>query len=198
MTPHRQDESVRPRPFTPRLTATPSFEDQDNDKVPDGTVTSRIFQLQQLADPAPGTPPPPLSVRDRDAEQSGWGRRVEGNVRSLLPASRFDSIHVEHRVPRRVVSSYLRPNSNLSGTHGADAATPLGQRTEPLDNRHTLRRVSTLQPRFPRRAEADTSTGIFYSTASEMEGESPPPTPTARREEARQMFEEHGLSHPSG
>lgn len=168
------DEYTRPAPSLSRQTTLSSIEELDVDRIPEGTVASRLHRLQQLARQDPDSVLPPYSQRDRDGESSGWGRRIEGEIRLVQPASHYTSIDVKHDSPRRVASSYLRRPSDLSAIPEAIVIASMNHRSS----------ASILQPR--RKLEPDSPP------------DSPPSTVSSRREDARQMFEEHRVSLPPG
>lgn len=174
MTSEYGDRSNRPAPHLSHRTTLFSVQELDADRVPEGTVASRILRLQQLARQGPNSPPPPFSERDRDSESSSWGRRTEGQVSLIQPASHVKAIDVKHDIPRRVVSSYFQRPSTLSAIPETNAA-PLPHRTPSV----------TVLRRLPRMA-SNSSRG------------SPPSTASSRFEDARQILQEHRISLPRG
>lgn len=174
MTSDYSDDYIQPRPRLSRRIRLSSIEELDADRVPEGTVAARVLRLQQLASQDPTTPPLPLSTRDRDGESSGWGRRVEGEVRPVQPASRVKSIEANHGIARRAVSSYLRRPSTLSA---------IPESSTPPSAHHGL---ASIERRLPSRMRSDSTADEASSTAS------------SRREDARQILEEHRLSLPPG
>ncbi|KAB5558659.1 hypothetical protein GE09DRAFT_121032 [Coniochaeta sp. 2T2.1] len=165
---------TRPAPSLSRRATLSSIHELDADSVPEGTVASRVQRLQQLANPDLNLTLLPFSERDRDSESSGWGRRLEGEVRSVQPASHSKSVEVNHSVPRRVASSYLRRPSALPAIPEKDAL-------------HSVRPSrSVLVRQTPPDMESNSS------------ADSPPSTPSSRREDARQILMEYKISFPSG
>jgi len=163
--------------YAPRLsrrTTLSSIQELDADRVPEGTVASRVLRLQHLAARDPDAALLPLPERDRDGESSGWGRRVEGEVRLVQPASHVNSIELGDRVPRRLVSSYLRRSSNL-------LAIP----------------ETNSDPAVHHRPSASAGQRLSRM-ASDLSAESPPSTSSSRLEDARQILQEHKISLPLG
>jgi hypothetical protein len=165
---------TRPSPQHFRRTTLSSIQEVNGQSVPEGTVAFRIRQLQQLASQLPDSTLLPLPERDRDGESLGWGRRVEGQVRLIQPASHISSIELNHAVPRPVVSSHLRRPGNLTGIPEPASHCPASQKPS-LKVRHSrsmMDQVSSL--------------------------DSLPSTPNSRRQDARQILQEHRVSLPPG
>lgn len=168
------DEYLPPTPHLSRRQTPVVLDELDADRVPGGTVAARVVRLQQLASQDPNTTPPPFLTRDRDGESSGWGRRIEGAVRLVQPASHINSIDVNHSIPRRAVSSYLRRPKALSAIPEVKTASSVHYRPS----------AAAHQPRS--RMDSDSLP------------ESPPSTASSRREDARQILQEHRISLPPG
>lgn len=88
----------------------------------------------------------------------------------MQPASHHNSHEVKHAIPRRVVSSYLLRPSDISAIPETSAASS-------RDRSPSLKVVKS---------------------APAMKSNSPLSTASSRREDARQMFEEHRISLPPG
>jgi hypothetical protein len=174
MTPEYGDEYTWPARHLSHPTVLSSIEELDADRVPEGLVASRILRLQRLTSQDRNTAPPSFSTRDRDGESSGWGRCVEGEVRLLQPASRINSLDVSHGIPRRAVSSYLRRPSALSAIPETNTVSSVCKRPP----------AAVLQS--PSRMDFDSSP------------DPPPSTASSRREDARQILQEHRISLPPG
>jgi hypothetical protein len=68
--------------------------------IPSGTVASRIYFLQRLANPASAEPPPTVSYRRRESSRTGFGRSMNGQFaqsasRCTKPVeqTKFDTTH---------------------------------------------------------------------------------------------------------
>jgi hypothetical protein len=168
------DRYTQPPLQLSRRSTLSSIQELDADRVPQGTVASRILRLQQKVNQSSNSSPPPFPERDRDGESSGWGRRVEGEVRLIQPASHANSIEVNHGTPRRVVSSYLRRPSTLWAIPETDTASSVRHRPP----------ISVV----PRSS----------NMASSSSADSPPSAASSRFDDGRQILQEHRISLPRG
>jgi hypothetical protein len=143
----------------------------------------------------------------RDGEQSGWGRRVEGTVRLVKPASRFNVIEPEHKLLKPIHSSHIRderpqrteaePADLSPAAGGANALLPNSARPHDEGNKRPVLERSTLQrPGANYIGLSSTVEVALLPMPPANEVMTSPSTPSELRQEARQMFERYGLSPP--
>lgn len=162
-------------------------------QLPEGTVASQVMRTQRQQDYF--STPRPYAEMLRDGEQSGWGRRVEGTVRLVKPASRFNVIEPEHKLLKPIDSSHIRNEP------------PQRKEAEPAGSSPAARGANALLHGRARgsisRHSGSDHTGL--GSSEEVVPSPMPPanktltsssTPSELRQEARQMFERYGLSPP--
>lgn len=129
----------------------------------------------------------------RDGEQSGWGRRVEGTVRLVKPASRFNMIEPEHKLLKPLDSSHIRDDSPQRKE--AEPADPSPAGTE--GSNRLLSTQSTSKHPGPEYFGLSSPMGVVSSPVLPANRViTTTSTPNELRQEARQMFEGYGLSPP--
>jgi hypothetical protein len=163
------------------------------------------MRTQRLAHPNIASSPSPYT--DRDGEQSGWGRRVEGTVRLVKPASRFNLIEPEHKLLKPIESTHLRDepprgsqveaSSSLATVRSTNTLLPDKSTTniEPA-RRPLLLRDSISQPPPSDLPGVSSSLDVAVSPMPITKGVTNVWSPSELRIEARQMFERYGLSPP--
>lgn len=162
------------------------------------------MRTQHQAHPDIASSPSPYS--DRDGEQSGWGRRVEGAVRLVKPASRFNLIEPEHKPQKPIESSHLRnepprgsqgeASSSLATLRSTSTLLPDRDRTDIGPEQRPLLRDSISQPPPSDLLGVSSSLDVAVSPMPITKGVTNVSTPSELRIEARQMFEKYGLSPP--
>ncbi len=189
----------------------PSSERLD-EQVPKGTVQSRTRRLQRLAENGSRFQPSPVSDRERDGERFGWGTRSGLDAQFAQPATHSKVIEVrpniadqffsqsfQHPLPSRypsiggsdppsprTVKSIL---SQISPPRQEDMLVPESEASTTITSRPSPLQV-TVSPKFPM------STQRLPSSSTQQD--SGHTTPTGRREAARALFDEYGISRPSG
>ena len=189
----------------------PSSEGLD-EQVPKGTVQSRTRRLQRLAENGSRPQPSPVSDRERDGERFGWGTRSGLDAQFAQPATHSKAIEVRPNMPGQFVpQSFQHPLpsrypsigssdppsprtvksilSQMSSQRRENMPVPESEAASTITSRPSPPPV-TVSPRFPM------SPPRLQSSSTEQE--SGRTTPTGRREAARALFDEYGISRPSG
>ncbi len=209
---NRHSQDGPPRLPLMSSSTTPEVEELDDEDVPKGTVQSRIRRLHRAAQNRPSSPPSPISKRERNSERSGWGAKFGVQARFIQPATHGTAIEVKLNIPRPTVSSSFQPPlpPRYPSIASSGQASP---RTAPraLDKMGTHQLDDFVAPdditfssSTPRPGHAQLMGSSYrpvssHSLASSRTGQgSYITTPTGRREAARKLFEQYGISRPSG
>ncbi|KAH8894843.1 hypothetical protein GQ53DRAFT_744258 [Thozetella sp. PMI_491] len=168
--------------------------------VPRGTVQSRIGRLHRLAINGAPLSPSPTSERERDSERSGWGTRFGVQARLIRPEDHGTTVEVKLNVPMPVFRSdfqiTLPPRQPSIGGHEQSSPRTV---TKLLAEMEAPRSVGIPtagenaptdikpQPTVPPSANSPRTRWRSCNT-----------TPTRRREAARELLDQYGISLPPG
>lgn len=162
---------------------------------------------QRQGHKTPGSSTSPFLDKDRLGEQSGWGRRVEGTVRLMKPASRFNLIEPDHKLIKPVESRYLkdeplRPDTREAADHLTHAPTTntrqaLENRVYMTQGKQSILRRSVSHPPASESAGLRSSRDFAVPPMPASHRDLPDASTPRSRSAARQMFERYGLSPPT-
>ncbi|KAK4461433.1 hypothetical protein QBC42DRAFT_297733 [Cladorrhinum samala] len=178
--------------FNPSVAST-AFSDSSG--VPRGTVEGRRHQLDRGASRSDPLVQQRLRQRDRESQLLGWGQKLGRDACFVRPATHSTSIEVEVEPPSHSsLSSKHRQHSLLDllykpATQGLEAIIDMTDKLEV----HQGRARSSSRPANKWRASREISAPSLAASLSSIAT-----TPTGRRLAARQLFEQYGISRPSG